>query len=156
VDERLQFVRDALSDRFTISALCARYGVSRRIGYTWLARFEAEGRRGLHNCSRAPHHCPHTIPPSVAELLRAERTAHPCWDARKLLKVLATRHPRIHRWPAASTAADLLARHGLVQKRRHRRSPSTRQWCVPRPPRRTTSGRRISKASSARGMAATA
>lgn len=123
MDERLQFVRDALSDRFTMSALCARYGVSRRIGYKWLARFEAEGHRGLHDRSRAPHHCPHKIPPSIAELLLAERTAHPFWGARKLLKVLATQHPRIHSWPAASTAADLLARHGLVQKRRHRRSP---------------------------------
>lgn len=30
-DERLQFVRDALSDRVTMSERCARYGVSRRI-----------------------------------------------------------------------------------------------------------------------------
>jgi hypothetical protein len=27
MDERLQFIRDALSDRFSMSALCARYGV---------------------------------------------------------------------------------------------------------------------------------
>ncbi len=32
MDERLQFVRDAASDRFTMSELCARYGVSRRVG----------------------------------------------------------------------------------------------------------------------------
>ncbi len=29
--ERLKFVQDALSDRFTMSELCARYGISRRI-----------------------------------------------------------------------------------------------------------------------------
>jgi hypothetical protein len=39
-----------------------------------------------------------------------------------LLTVLRTRHPRIHDWPAPSTVADLLARRGLVQKRRHRRA----------------------------------
>ncbi len=33
MDERLQFVRDAQRDRLTMSELCARYGVSRRIGY---------------------------------------------------------------------------------------------------------------------------
>ena len=33
MQERLQFVHDAMSDRFTMSEPCARYGVSRRIGY---------------------------------------------------------------------------------------------------------------------------
>jgi transposase InsO family protein len=122
MDERLQFVRDALRDRFTMSELCARYGVSRRIGYKWLARYEADGRRGLVDQSRAPHHCPHTIAPRIAEFLIAARQAHPYWGARKLFKVLATKHPGLH-WPAASTVADLLARRGLVQHRRRRRSP---------------------------------
>lgn len=121
MDERLQFVRDAQSDRFTMSELCARYGVSRRIGYKWVARYDAEGRRGLANQSRAPHHCPHKIPARLAELLVAERTAHPLWGARKLLARLATRYPRIETWPAASTVADLLARRGLVQHRPRRR-----------------------------------
>jgi transposase InsO family protein len=121
MDERLQFVRDAMRDRFTMSELCARYGVSRRIGYKWLARYDAEGRRGLADRSRAPRHCPHRIATTLAELLVAERVAHPHWGARKLLKVLAKRHPRLSGWPAASTAADLLARRGLVQRRRRRR-----------------------------------
>ncbi len=104
-----------------MSELCARYGISRRIGYKWLARYEAEGRPGLQDRSRAPHECPHRIPKAVEALLLKERQAHPFWGARKLLKVLSTRFPKIERWPAASTAADLLARHGLVQKRRRRR-----------------------------------
>jgi len=33
MEERVRFVHDALSDRFDMSELCARYGVSRRIGY---------------------------------------------------------------------------------------------------------------------------
>ena len=37
--------------------------------------------------------------------------------------MLRTRHPKISDWPAASTAADLLARRGLVQHRRRRRAP---------------------------------
>jgi putative transposase len=122
MEERLQFVRDALSDRFKMSELCARYGVSRRIGYKWLARYDAEGRRGLTDRSRAPHRCPHKIADAMAELLVTAREAHPFWGARKLLAVLAARHPRIQDWPAPSTVADLLARRGLVQKRRHRRA----------------------------------
>ena len=44
MDERMQFIRDALSDRFTMTELCARYGVSRRIGYKWLARYRGGGQ----------------------------------------------------------------------------------------------------------------
>ncbi|MGI8617720.1 MAG: helix-turn-helix domain-containing protein [Gemmatimonadaceae bacterium] len=95
VEERIQFIQDALSDRFTMSELCARYGVSRRIGYKWLARYEEEGRRGLRDRSRAPHHCPHRIDAELAELICALRRQHPFWGARKLLRILATRHPRL-------------------------------------------------------------
>ena len=69
MDQRLQFVLGAQSDRFTMSEPCERYGVSRRIGYKWLARFAEEGKRGLADRSRAPHSCPHKIRPVLAELL---------------------------------------------------------------------------------------
>jgi len=121
MDQRLQFVTDALSDRFTMTELCARYGVSRRIGYKWLARFTEDGKRGLVDRSRRPHTCPTQIRPVLAELLCEFRRLHPDWGARKLRKVLRGRHPEIEDWPAASTAADLLARRGLVRRRRRRR-----------------------------------
>lgn len=56
----------------------------------------------------------------MAELICAARQAHPSWGPGKLLDWLAPRHPRL-RWPAVSTAGDLLARRGLVTKRRRRR-----------------------------------
>lgn len=121
VEERMQFIADAFSDRFTMSELCARYGISRRVGYKWLARYEEEGRRGLRDRSRAPHHCPHRINDALADLICDFRRQHPFWGARKLLRVLATRNPKVRAWPAPSTAADLLARRGLVMKRRRRR-----------------------------------
>lgn len=39
----------------------------------------------------------------------------------KLLDWLRPQHPALA-WPAASTAGDLLARHGLVRHRRRRRA----------------------------------
>ena len=95
MDQRLQFVQDALSDRFTMTALCARYSVSRRTGYKWLARYAEEGRQGLQDRSRAPHHCPHKISAQMTALFCDLRGAHPYWGARKLLAVLARRHPTI-------------------------------------------------------------
>jgi len=121
MEERLQFVHDALRDRFTMSELCARYGVSRRIGYKWLARYEADGRRGLIDRSRAPKHLARQTDAMIIALLVAAREAHPEWGARKLLRVLRGQHAEIRTWPAPSTVADLLARRGLVHRRRRRR-----------------------------------
>jgi putative transposase len=57
MDEQLRFVRDAQREHFTMSELCARHGVSRRIGYKWLVRYDAEGRAGLGDRSHVPKHC---------------------------------------------------------------------------------------------------
>jgi len=93
MDQRLDFVHDAQSNRFTMVELCARYGVSRRIGYKWLARFADDGRRGLADRSRRPHTCPTAVRSPLAELLCEFRRLHPDWGARKLLRVLRGRHP---------------------------------------------------------------
>src|SRR5712692_10323110 len=60
---------------------------------------------------------------TFADLLCAARRRHPDWGPGKLLDWLAPRHPEIadDAWPAVSTAGDLLAREGLVKKRRRRR-----------------------------------
>src|SRR6478672_10191569 len=119
-----------MTNRFTMVELCERYGVSRRIGYKWLARFAADGRRGLADRSRRAHTCPTAVRSVLAELLCEFRRLHPDEGARKLLRVLRDRHPEIEDWPAASTAADLLARRGLVRRRR-RRHPHQHPGVVP-------------------------
>jgi putative transposase len=120
MDERRRFIEDHAHDLYAMTELCARYGISRKTGYKWLARFEAEGRPGLADRSHAPHACPHRISREVAQLIVAARRAHPSWGPRKLLAWLAPRHPELE-LPAISTAGDLLARRGLVKKRRRQR-----------------------------------
>ncbi len=120
VEQRQQFIADYQEGFYSMSELCARYGISRKTGYKWLERFANGGRRGLADRSRAPHTCPHRISDVVAEHLCQARKKHPDWGPAKLLDWLAARHPDIE-WPATSTAGDLLARRGLVVKRRRRR-----------------------------------
>ncbi len=103
-----------------MAELCDRYGISRKTGYTWLARFEEAGRLGLQDRSRAPPHCPHRIPDEVAQLIGDARRQHPSWGPETLVAWLVPRHPELD-LPAISTAGDLLARRGLVPKRRRRR-----------------------------------
>ena len=132
VNERTRFIADDRLGLYTTTELCARYNISRKTGYKWLARYHEDGRRGLTDRSHAPHHCPHRMAPEIAELLCAARRHHPDWGSGKLLDWLAPRHPEIAEaaWPAVSTAGDLLAREGLV-KRRRRRRPHQHPGVVP-------------------------
>jgi putative transposase len=122
MDERLQFIADARRRLYSMTELCARYGVSRKTGYKWLGRYAVEGPSGLRDRSHAPHRCPHRIEDDLAALLCAARRAHPTWGPAKLVQYLAPRHRERDDWPAVSTVADLLARHGLVKQRRRRRA----------------------------------
>ena len=120
MEQRERFVRDDRLALYTMTELCDRYDISRKTGYKWLARFDAGGRAGLSDRSRAPHRCPHRITDHVAELICLARRQHPSWGPEKLLQWLEPRHPDVD-MPAVSTAGDLLARKGLVKKRRRRR-----------------------------------
>jgi len=117
-DERRRFVLDLTSGQWSMSELCARYGVTRPTGYKWLARYQAEGLAGLRERSRAPQHCPHRTDGAVEALLLGARAKYG-WGAKKLLAVLRRRHPQ-RAWPALSTANDILDRHGVLHKNRRR------------------------------------
>ena len=130
VQQRERFIRDHRLELYTTAELCTRYGISRKTGYKWLARFEEAGRQGLRDRSRAPHHCPHRISPQVAAVICAARRQHPSWGPAKLLAWLEPQHPALD-LPAISTAGDLLARRGLVKKRRRRRRHYQHPGVVP-------------------------
>jgi putative transposase len=100
--ERMRFVAEAERGLYSMSELCARYGICRRIGYKWLARYAASGPAGLQERSRAPHHCPHRIDPGMATAIVELRRQHPSWGPRKLLAWLEERRPTAN-WPAPST-----------------------------------------------------
>lgn len=68
-----------------------------------------------------PHTGPHRIAADLAALLLDARRQHPSWGPAKLVQYLAPRHATVDAWPAVSTVADLLKRHGLVSRRRRRR-----------------------------------
>jgi putative transposase len=120
MEQRERFIEDHAVGLYTMTELCERYGISRKTGYKWLERFAEEGRKGLVDRSRAPHHCPHQISEEMAHLLCEARRRHPSWGPGKLLDWLEPRYPDLD-LPAVSTAGDLLARRGLVKKRRRRR-----------------------------------
>lgn len=119
MDQRVRFAAALISGLYTMTDLCAAYGVSRQTGYKWAHRYRQEGVDGLQDRSRAPHSCPHQTEKRCEQALVAERLKHPRWGPRKLLRLLEPRYPD-WAWPAPSTAGDILGRHGLVESRRRR------------------------------------
>jgi putative transposase len=124
VKERLAFVRDLESGHWSMTELCERYGVTRPTGYKWRARHQAGGSTALTDRSRAPQRCPHRTSEALEELIIAARLEYG-WGAKKLLRVLRTRHPS-RAWPARSTVNAILERHSLLHKNRRRR-----KWAHP-------------------------
>jgi putative transposase len=120
MDQKMQFIADYLRQTLSIIELCELYHVSRKTGYKWIERYLKHGPLGLEERSRQPHSSPHQTPRYVVEAFIELRRHHPAWGAKKLLSILQKRQPR---WPfpARSTVCDILRRHGLVPKTRHRR-----------------------------------
>lgn len=123
VDERMRFVIAAEKHEESFAAVCRRFGVSRRVGYKWLGRYQEAGVEGLYDHSRAPLYHPQSIVDEIAERCLAVRRAHPSWGPVKVRAYLERRVPATD-WPAASTIGELFDREGLTVKRKlRRRSP---------------------------------
>ncbi len=141
MDERMRFVMAIEEHEEALAAVCRRFGVSRKTGYKWLARYYTEGARGLIDRSRAPLNHPQEVLAATAERCLAARRLHPTWGPVKVRAWLARRAPEIS-WPAVSTIGAVFDREGLTVKRRLRRRspPSTAPfahcgaandvWCI--------------------------
>ena len=149
MDERTQFIAACLLREESMSTLCRRFGISRKTGYKWRARYEAGGPPALLERSHAPHYQPAALTIGTQRAILSLRAKHPHWGPRKLLAWLE-QHVAGD-WPAPSTIGALLQRAGLTVQRRPRRP---RAYPAPSAPRRMapmTCGRRTSRAGSAPG-----
>jgi len=109
---RQEFVSLACQDGVNLSALCVRFGISRKTGYKWLGRVAREGPAALADRSRRPGQTPTRTAPAVEDQVVALRLAHPSWGARKLQRrLLDLGQAGI---PTPSTITRILHRHGLI------------------------------------------
>ena len=81
MDQRTQFIADHLRDVWSISEMCATYGISRKTGYKWIDRYVRPGPARLEERSRqprrAPQHADHVLtryPRNHAQPRRHART----------------------------------------------------------------------------------
>jgi transposase InsO family protein len=120
MDERLRFIERCLEGSDTKMELCERFGISRKTGYKWLKRYAQHGPAGLHDLPRAPLEHGRATPDAIVLRLVALKEAHPLWGPKKLVSRLKREDPNSS-WPAASTAGEILKRHGLVCARKRTR-----------------------------------
>jgi len=120
VDLREQMVLEVLAGRRRKAEVAEFFGITRKSVYKWMERYQAHGRAGLSDLSRAPHHLARAIGAKVADEIVRLRLEQPLEGPLKIQAHLKALHPQ---WeiPAASTIGDLLRRHNLVQERHRRR-----------------------------------
>lgn len=126
--KRLRFAKLALKAQRSMSQLCQAFGISRKTGYHWKARFEREGRRGLRDRSSRPRHSPGQTPALWVVRIRRMRRRHWSWGSRKL----AARLRQVYGAkgaPAARTVGEWLKRMELNRggRRRSGRGPDLRR-----------------------------
>ena len=109
VDERMRFMIAVEKRAEPFAAICRRFGVSRKVGYKWLARYREAGVEGLLDRSRAPLTHAQAISEELAERCVAVRRAHPTWGPLKVRAFLERQAPLIE-WPSASTIGLLFDR----------------------------------------------
>jgi transposase InsO family protein len=109
VEQRREFVMLASLAGANVSALCARFGISRQTGYVWLRRFAAG--EDLTDRSRRPRHSPRRVDAGLEAAILRLRAAHPAWGARKLAWCLAQQGMAP---PAVSSVHAVLVRHGRI------------------------------------------
>lgn len=124
MDQRIKMISDWLSEQYSISELGRIYDVSRKTIYKWVGRYKAEGPSGLEQQSKAPRSHPNATPLEIASRIVMTKLKYRRWGPKKIVAWLEGHHPR-ERWPAPSTAGEILKREGLVRPRRrkHRTPP---------------------------------
>lgn len=120
-DQREEFVRFAEAGGVSLSELCRRFGISRKTGYKWLARWKQEAAAGLADRSRRPLRSPTRTAGKLEECVLRLRRQHPAWGGRKISHILLRDQ---HIELAPSTVTQILHRHGCIEA-------VASQWATP-------------------------
>jgi transposase InsO family protein len=120
MDQKVQLIGDWIKDEFTITELSELYGVSRPTIYKWIARYEERGMDGLKELSSVPLRHPNATSSAIVKKIIEMKALHQRFGPKKIIARLQMQHPGI-KWPAVSTAGDILKKQGLVQPRKMKR-----------------------------------
>jgi transposase InsO family protein len=107
---RTAFVHAARTAGLSVAAACRRFGISRKTGHKWLARFDRHPGQPLAEHSRRPRASPGRTADALEARILAVRD-HYGWGARKIRAVLARDGLAP---PSPRTITAVLGRHGRL------------------------------------------
>src|SRR6201988_1559046 len=123
--QRHEFVLLANASGTNQSELCKRFGISRKTGYKWRARFQTDEAQALPDRPRRPKRSPRRTLACIEEQLLALRSEHPAWGGRKLrARLLALGQanvPPARAIPAILQRPQPIAREASAQHQSFRR-----------------------------------
>jgi putative transposase len=130
MDERIRFVARLLEGE-KMAPLCREFGISRKTGYDLFNRYKDCGVAAFTDRSRRPYRQANRLPSQLEAVIVRLKRDYPGWGAPKIREKLRRQSSAPH-LPAISTVHAVLARHGLVQRRRRRR-PAASGTALSRP-----------------------
>lgn len=130
MDQRTEFVLRVLEGNECFEEVCREYGISRKTGYKWKARFLLSGRSGMGDESRRPKTSPTGLSETMVCQIVKLKQAHPGWGARKLRAVLG-RTGSPSDLPSESSFKRVLTKAGLVEHRRRRTTSEQGRLTMP-------------------------
>jgi transposase InsO family protein len=124
MEQKVEFICEWLSGKYTISELCRSYGVSRPSAYLLISRYEKSGIEGLLDKSTAPRDHPNKTPKEVELRILSLKKKYRRWGAKKISKLLFHFFTE-DEIPSVVTIHKILSKHGLVcpQRRLRRVKP---------------------------------
>jgi transposase InsO family protein len=117
MSQRAEFLAFARLPGANITQLCRRFAISRKTGYKWLGRSQAE-LPDLGDRSRRPHTSPRQTMPGLQDHVIAIRQRYPFYGGRKIHHLLLRQG--VQNPPAPSTITAILDRNGLLSPERRR------------------------------------
>lgn len=109
MEQRVQFIGDWLSGRYTKTELCGYYGISRPTGDKWIQRYQALGLDGLNALPKAAKHHPNATAPALCERIVRYKLRHQRFGPKKVMDGLRGKTPP---WPGRPTARPVRSRSG--------------------------------------------
>jgi putative transposase len=120
LEQRKLFIRDYLTENFSISVLCRIYEISRPTAYLWIQRYENEGEEGLIDRKSTPHNQPRATPSDIVEEILNLKFTWSKWGPKKIAAYLNRHKPELI-LPSETTIGNILDKHGLVARRKLRK-----------------------------------
>lgn len=124
MEQKVEFICEWLSEKYTITELCKGFGISRPTAYKLINRYENLGVEGLNKKSKAPINHPNRTKETVEKKILSLKKKHSKWGAKKFHQLLLNDFTA-QEIPSVVTIHNILSRNGLVcpQKRFRRVKP---------------------------------